>query len=61
MCVCVCVNILITYAEKLCYCKTLLNPSSQDQKKGLKLRNFKLSNSLCANLLVIWLVEVLML
>jgi len=40
MCVCVCVNILITYAEKLCYCKTLLNPSSQDQKKGLKLRNF---------------------
>jgi hypothetical protein len=53
ICICVCVNILTTYVEKLCYCKTLLNKSSQDQKKGFKLCNFKLSNSLCAHLPVI--------
>jgi hypothetical protein len=61
VCVCVCVNILTTYVEKLCYCKTLLNQSSQDQKRGLKLCNFKLSSSLCVHLLVICLDEVLML
>jgi len=38
-----------------------LNQSSQDQKKGFKSCNFKLSSSLCAHLLVIWLAEVLML
>lgn len=39
--VCVYVNILTTYVEKLCYCKILLNQSSQDQKR---VSNYATSN-----------------
>jgi len=61
VCVCVCGSILTTYVEKLCYCKTLLNQSSQDQKRVSNHATSNYPNSLCAHLLVIWLGEVLML